>query len=84
MSVKNRKRMHRVRVKFLIAQQGRCWLCGAPMLLNVGKNHPLAVTWDHIRPRSKGGGSGQDNLMLAHRRCNGQRGDNEDLRAVRN
>jgi 5-methylcytosine-specific restriction endonuclease McrA len=72
----------RMKARFFIAQQGKCWLCGEPMR-NAGKNtHPLAATWDHVLPVSKGGSGKQDNLMLAHRECNIRRGDRHEVRSI--
>jgi 5-methylcytosine-specific restriction endonuclease McrA len=83
MSTRNNKRLVRARETYYIAQQGKCWLCGQPMRMDVDLGrHPLAASWDHITPRSKGGTRGQDNLMLAHRRCNRERSDREDVRAI--
>lgn len=33
------------------------------------------ATFDHIVPRSKGGPNALTNLKLAHKRCNGKRGN---------
>ena len=58
--------------KVLMRQQrGRCWLCGEPM-------PTTDVTFDHVIPRSKLGGRTWDNLKLAHRLCNIERGDSLD------
>jgi 5-methylcytosine-specific restriction endonuclease McrA len=43
-----------------------CWLCALP-------GEPAALTIDHVRPLSLGGGHGFANLRLAHRRCNQRR-----------
>jgi 5-methylcytosine-specific restriction endonuclease McrA len=32
-------------------------------------------TFDHIRPRAKGGGDAPANIQLAHARCNKRKGD---------
>ncbi len=32
-------------------------------------------TFDHIRPRAKGGGDEPENLQLAHAACNKRKGD---------
>lgn len=44
-----------------------CWICGYLMLHG-------DRTLDHFIPVSKGGGNGP-NLFLAHRKCNGRRGN---------
>lgn len=62
-------------------QDGRCAICGEPM--PTGRfNVPHATVWkkrrptfDHIRPRTKGGGDEPENLQLAHAQCNKQKGD---------
>lgn len=63
------------------SQQGRCALCGEAMPENRWRT-PHATVWkktrptfDHIRPRAKGGGDGRENLQLAHAGCNKQKGD---------
>lgn len=62
-------------------QEGRCAICGEPMPR--GRfDAPHATVWkkkrpsfDHIRPRNKGGGDESDNLQLAHAGCNWRKGD---------
>jgi 5-methylcytosine-specific restriction endonuclease McrA len=83
MSAKAARWRERLRKRFFIAQQGRCWLCGEPMDLHADRRTAKAATWYHVVPKSKGGGSTQDNLMLAHRWCNNHRADREDVRAMR-
>lgn len=62
-------------------QQGRCAICGKPMPETRWQT-PHATVWkklrptfDHIRPRSKGGGDEPENLQLAHAACNKRKGD---------
>lgn len=49
-----------------------CWLCGAPINMQLPYHHMMAFTLDHVIPLSRGG-----NLMgetrPAHRRCNSER-----------
>ena len=61
-------------------QDGRCALCGEAMLKN-RFDAPHARIWarqratlDHIQPKSKGGSDAEDNLQLAHARCNKLKG----------
>ena len=62
------------RRKMLIARDGlACGICGEPMT-------EATVTIDHIVPVSKGGSHEMANLRLAHKRCNGTRGN--DLRSA--
>lgn len=64
-----------------LRQQGRCALCDEPMPETRWQT-PHATVWkklrptfDHIRPRSKGGGDELENLQLAHAACNKRKGD---------
>lgn len=53
----------------LFKEQGSvCWLCGKRMTWG-------HMTFDHIIPRSQGGGNCRENLRLAHRKCNNRRGN---------
>lgn len=53
-----------------------CHLCGTETAdpAEVGHLHPLALSLDHLVPRSRGGTDAIDNLRPAHRRCNLSRG----------
>jgi 5-methylcytosine-specific restriction endonuclease McrA len=49
-----------------------CHLCGEPVdPAGQGEDAPSI---DHVVPRSRGGSSRQENLRLAHKRCNNARG----------
>ena len=68
---------------------GICHLCGLRVLSRgnylLNPMHPLAPTRDHIQPVSKHGCSASDNLALAHRICNGIRGNlavSDELKAL--
>ena len=62
-------------------QHGLCAICGEPM--PKGRfDTPHATVWkkkrptfDHIRPRKKGGSDAPENLQLAHAECNRTKGD---------
>lgn len=62
-------------------QDGRCAHCDGQMpkpdnCRERGEMETaLAPTLDHVIPRSRGGSHGLRNLVLAHRECNGARGD---------
>ncbi len=63
------------------AQSGLCALCGRAMPASRWDT-PHATVWkkmrptfDHIRPRSKGGDDSVGNLQLAHARCNKIKGN---------
>lgn len=51
-----------------------CWLCGGTIDPHAPANSPGRATIDHLVPRSRGGTTTPENLRLAHKRCNGQRG----------
>lgn len=63
------------------AQSGVCALCGQPMFRNRFEAAHARIwakqraTVDHILPRSKGGTDQQENLQLAHARCNKIKGN---------
>lgn len=64
------------RVADLAARDGwRCWLCEGEIDPTAVPNSPAAATVDHVVPRSRGGATEPANLRLAHRRCNGVRGN---------
>ena len=62
-------------------QDGLCAICGKPMPR--GRfDTPHATVWkkqrptfDHIRPKAKGGADEAANLQLAHAQCNKRKGD---------
>ena len=47
-----------------------CWRCRRPMRFDLPRGDDQAPTIEHIRPKSKGGDGGLDNLCLCHARCN--------------
>ena len=63
------------------AQGGACALCGRAMPATRWETPHARVwtklrpTYDHIRPRSKGGDDALENLQLAHARCNKIKGN---------
>lgn len=52
-----------------------CWLCGHRVDPHAPAGSPSAPTVDHVVPKSRGGSDDNANLRLAHRRCNGRRGN---------
>ncbi len=52
-----------------------CWLCGHRVDPHAPIGSPSSPTVDHVVPRSRGGSNDVANLRLAHRRCNGRRGN---------
>jgi hypothetical protein len=59
------------------AQRSICAACCAhlPSVRRLTRHHPDYPTFDHVVPRSKGGGCTLDNGLLKHRRCNQAKGD---------
>lgn len=53
-------------------QDNACSLCGEP--LDFAATGPLAPTYEHVMPRSKGGANHR-NRLVAHRRCNANKSD---------
>ena len=53
-------------------QMGRCALC------QEHQRNPKNMALDHIVPRAKGGASSLDNLQLACRACNEEKGDRDN------
>lgn len=47
---------------------GFCWLCESPLRRG-------DFTFDHVLPKSLGGKNNLENLMPAHKKCNGERGN---------
>lgn len=60
--------MWRYREAILDRCRGRCWYCGAALTRG-------EWTLDHVQPRSRGGGSGDSNLVAACVTCNGAKGN---------
>ncbi len=52
-----------------------CWICGDNVDAATPVGSPWSATIDHVVPKSRGGSSEPENLRLAHRRCNGRRGN---------
>lgn len=51
-----------------------CWICGKVMDFRLcARRRWRAATVDHVIPTSVGGPNTQDNLRLAHRKCNSER-----------
>lgn len=60
-------RAERRRVAQLVKQDWRCGLCGGSVLRS-------DATWDHLVPLSRGGTGLRDNLVVAHKSCNRDKG----------
>lgn len=60
-----------------IRDNHECKLCGTPLEMMVGVNHPYASELDHIIPLSMPGSPGHvlSNVQSAHRSCNIAKGD---------
>lgn len=54
--------------KFWLLQEGLCIYCLGRMTTELG--FAMTATWDHIVPKSKGGPTNYDNLILACSHCN--------------
>lgn len=75
-----RSRVRRKVVEKLRGLHRFCHLCGEPIGDNVtDPTHPMFITLDHLIPLSKGGSNKIENLHLAHRKCNLDKGDDNQL-----
>ena len=77
MSQTERKRRARMRRRLHRNQQGRCCYCRRDLKRHTqDKDRPAALvpTFEHLKERSRGGGFTRDNIALACRPCNHERG----------
>lgn len=65
---KGRDRRHTLRVKLLEKQNGICPICGLVLHIN-------DASFDHIKPKSKGGSNALVNIQVTHYVCNNRKGD---------
>lgn len=56
-------------------QHGLCYWCGGRIPHNTTAAQDECLTVDHLVPKSRGGTDSPLNLVAAHRRCNGDRGN---------
>lgn len=70
----------------LVERDGtQCFWCHEEMSFEArfhDPGNPLCATFDHLIPRSRGGGNDDDNLVLACRECNSARADMTYMPAV--
>lgn len=66
-SAKDRRRLCRA---LLLRDGPFCGICDNEIDLDLPRDHDEAWTLEHLKPYAEGGGSTQDNLVLAHRVCN--------------
>lgn len=64
----------REKLKVLKRQNGKCCLCGYK--INTKSKHLYnSLTWEHIKPQSKGGNNSPENKKVAHYICNNIKGN---------
>lgn len=69
------QKMRGIRRRLWHYQDGRCFYCDAPTVLDYPKKPPRnGATIDHIIPKSEGGGLIMQNLVMACKTCNTTRG----------
>jgi hypothetical protein len=69
------------RIELFAFQEGKCHWCHGPMTMERKrttvngrmKDNMQFATFEHIKPRSMGGGFNRDNIRLAHGACNVKR-----------
>lgn len=61
----------------LVREDGRCHYCRLRVWVREKNDahHPRMATLDHKTPRAHGGGSEDENIVLACARCNSEKGD---------
>lgn len=71
-----KRALYRHNKKIILATQSVCGICGKSVDKSIKYPDPMSPTVDHIIPVSKNGDPvSLDNLQLAHRYCNRQKGD---------
>lgn len=58
-----------------------CHICGFDVDLTVGTYDPMARTFDHVIPLSRGGAHSMENVKVAHRLCNIRKNNRHVIRA---
>jgi 5-methylcytosine-specific restriction endonuclease McrA len=72
-----RRALYERNKKIILTTQSVCGICGKPVDKSLKYPDPMSATVDHIIPVSRNGDPvSLDNLQLAHRYCNRQKGDN--------
>lgn len=73
----DRARSLRDRIRIMVRDRGICQLCGTPVDITRSPNDPDGPTMDHkvARAVKPGRRRGQDQVWLAHKRCNEWRSD---------
>lgn len=73
----NKQKQRWLDVTRLIARDGfACTICDLPLDRKIrNPRDPMYITFDHIVPRSHGGGERLENKRLAHSLCNSERGN---------
>lgn len=73
----NGKVDHSISIERLIKRDGKmCYLCNEKVKLLTDTNHPEYPSIEHVIPIAKGGTHTWDNVKLAHRKCNCEKGIN--------
>ena len=62
------RRRRNLKRRLLLAQRGECHYCGRPITYET-------ATFDHLRPKARGGTNAVGNLVLACEPCNRAKGD---------
>lgn len=71
----SKKRWEDVRKRAIASKDHVCAICGKPIEDGLGMYDPMSMSVDHIVPIARGGDPYDiDNLQLAHRKCNMQKG----------
>lgn len=70
-----------IRITMLLCRDGDlCWICGLKLdRRNRNEFSPGYITFDHVIPRALGGIDSIENIRLAHKKCNNERGNDPVL-----
>jgi len=70
--------LHRLKIRreLWLRQRGKCACCGADTHLHLcdGGEKKRLATYEHVIPKSAGGGNGVDNGVITCHECNNKRG----------
>lgn len=66
------KRRRKILLRIADRDDWLCHLCGEPVQRKRTMNDPMAPSLDHVVRHKDGGTDTEDNLKLAHRKCNSE------------
>jgi 5-methylcytosine-specific restriction endonuclease McrA len=64
----------RIIPQLIVRDGASCHICNQEIDFSLPGREPLAASIDHLVPRAVGGSNALENLRLAHRQCNSEKG----------